>query len=95
MVAGESDLSVGSIVGTSAVFLAIGTTIFNVPFWLIIAIVLFFGRVRRAYQWNHHGSHRPPVIHRVARGELLRRRRRDRFGALAHEYDQHLSEPAA
>ena len=43
MVAGEFDLSVGSIVGASAVFLAIGTTIFNVPFWLMIAIVLLAG----------------------------------------------------
>jgi simple sugar transport system permease protein len=43
MVAGEFDLSVGSIVGASAVFLAIGTTIFNVPFWLMIAVVIFAG----------------------------------------------------
>ena len=38
MVAGEFDLSVGSIVGASAVFLAIGTTIFNVPFLSLIHI---------------------------------------------------------
>ena len=43
MIAGEFDLSVGSIVGASAVFLAIGTTVFNVPFWLMIAIVLLGG----------------------------------------------------
>ena len=43
MIAGEFDLSVGSIVGASSVLLAIGTTVFNVPFWLMIAIVLLAG----------------------------------------------------
>jgi simple sugar transport system permease protein len=36
MIAGEFDLWVGSIVGASAVFLAIGTTVYNLPFWLVI-----------------------------------------------------------
>lgn len=43
MVAGEFDLSVGSVVGASAVFLAIGTTVLNVPIWLMIVIVLLGG----------------------------------------------------
>ena len=52
-------------------------------------------RMRGALQWDHHGPHRPSVIHRVAGGELLRRRRRDRLGALAYEHDKHLRQPAA
>jgi hypothetical protein len=94
MIAGEFDLSVGSIVGASAVFLAIGTTVFNVPFWLMIAIAPC-GRVRGAYQWDHHGSHGSSIIHRVVSGQFLRLGRRDRIGALAHEYNQHLGQPAA
>ncbi len=43
MVAGEFDLSVGSVVGAASVFLAIGSTILHVPLWLMIAIVLFGG----------------------------------------------------
>lgn len=43
MVAGEFDLSVGSVVGASSIIVAIGSTIFGAPIWLMIALALVMG----------------------------------------------------
>ncbi len=45
MVAGEFDLSVGSVVGASSIIVAIGTTIYGLPIWLMIAVALLLGAV--------------------------------------------------
>ena len=43
MVAGEFDLSVGAVVGASSITVAIGTTIFGMPIWPMIALALVLG----------------------------------------------------
>jgi len=43
MVAGEFDLSVGAVVGASSIIVAIGSTIFGSPIWLVIALSLVMG----------------------------------------------------
>lgn len=43
MVAGEFDLSVGSVVGASSIIVAIGSTIFDLPIWLMIVAALAVG----------------------------------------------------
>jgi simple sugar transport system permease protein len=43
MVAGEFDLSVGSVVGASSIIIAIGPTIFGLPIWPMIACSLIMG----------------------------------------------------
>jgi simple sugar transport system permease protein len=43
MVAGEFDLSVGAVVGASSIIVAIGSTIFGAPIWLMIALALLMG----------------------------------------------------
>lgn len=43
MIAGEFDLSVGSVVGASSITLAIGTTSFGLPMWPMIAASLAIG----------------------------------------------------
>jgi simple sugar transport system permease protein len=43
MVAGEFDLSVGSVVGASSIIVAIGSTIFELPIWLMIIAALLVG----------------------------------------------------
>lgn len=43
MVAGEFDLSVGSVVGAASVIVAIGSTIFDLPIWLMIFAALLMG----------------------------------------------------
>ncbi len=42
-VAGEFDLSVGAVVGASSIIVAIGTSIFGAPIWLMIALSLIMG----------------------------------------------------
>jgi simple sugar transport system permease protein len=43
MIAGEFDLSIGSVIGASSIALAIGTTRYGVSPWLMLAIVFVFG----------------------------------------------------
>jgi simple sugar transport system permease protein len=43
MIAGELDLSIGSVLGASSFLLAAGTTIYGVDVWLMILITLAFG----------------------------------------------------
>jgi simple sugar transport system permease protein len=43
MVAGEFDLSVGAVVGAASITVAIGTTIFGLPIWPMIAAALLLG----------------------------------------------------
>ncbi len=43
MVAGEFDLSVGAVVGASSITVAIGTTVFGLPIWPMIAAALGLG----------------------------------------------------
>lgn len=43
MVAGEFDLSVGSLVGAASIIVAIGSTIYGLPIWLMIAVALLTG----------------------------------------------------
>lgn len=43
MVAGEFDLSVGAVVGASSITVAIGTTVFGLPIWPMIAVALLLG----------------------------------------------------
>ena len=43
MVAGEFDLSVGAVVGAASITVAIGTTVFGLPIWLMIAVALLLG----------------------------------------------------
>jgi simple sugar transport system permease protein len=43
MIAGEFDLSVGAVVGASSITVAIGTTIFGAPIWIMIAAALLLG----------------------------------------------------
>lgn len=42
MIAGEFDLSVGSMVGAAGMIIAIGTTQYNLPLWLAILLALAF-----------------------------------------------------
>lgn len=43
MIAGEFDLSVGSIVAAAGMFVAIGTNIFGIPIWITILMAVAFG----------------------------------------------------
>lgn len=43
MIAGELDLSVGSVLGASSFLLAAGTTIYGINVWLMIVVTLVFG----------------------------------------------------
>jgi simple sugar transport system permease protein len=43
MIAGEFDLSIGSVIGASSIILAIGTTRFGINPWIMLALVLIFG----------------------------------------------------
>jgi simple sugar transport system permease protein len=43
MVAGEFDLSIGSVVGAASIIVAIGTTIFGLPDWLMIILAIAVG----------------------------------------------------
>jgi len=43
MVAGEFDLSVGAVVGAASIIVAIGSTVFGLPIWLMIALALVMG----------------------------------------------------
>lgn len=43
MIAGEFDLSVGSVVGAASITVAIGTTLFGLPDWMMIIVALVMG----------------------------------------------------
>ena len=43
MIAGEFDLSIGSVVGAASIIMGIGTTVYTLPTWLVIGIGLAFG----------------------------------------------------
>jgi simple sugar transport system permease protein len=43
MIAGEIDLSVGSVIGFSQIAVPIGNTFYHVPVWVMIALVIVFG----------------------------------------------------
>jgi len=45
MIAGEFDLSIGSVLGASSILLAIGTTRYDINIWLMIGIVLAFAAI--------------------------------------------------
>ena len=43
MIAGEFDLSIGSVVGATSIMLAIGTTRYQIDPWIMVALALVFG----------------------------------------------------
>lgn len=43
MVAGEFDLSIGSVVGAASIIVAIGTTVFGLPDWLMVIVAILAG----------------------------------------------------
>ncbi|MGO4567019.1 ABC transporter permease [Rhizobium sp. 2YAF20] len=43
MIAGELDLSIGSVLGASSILLAIGCNLYGINIWVMIAITLCFG----------------------------------------------------
>jgi simple sugar transport system permease protein len=45
MIAGEFDLSVGSVLGTSSMVVAVSVTTFGLPLWLAVVLALTFGLV--------------------------------------------------
>lgn len=45
MVAGEFDLSIGSVVGGASIIMGIGTTLYELPTGLVIAVALLFGAI--------------------------------------------------
>ena len=45
MIAGEFDLSVGSMVGASGMIIAIGTTQYNLPLWLALLVAFAFAAI--------------------------------------------------
>lgn len=43
MIAGEFDLSIGSVIGAASIIMALGTTSFGVSIWVVVAIAIGFG----------------------------------------------------
>lgn len=43
LIAGEFDLSIGSMIGTSSIIIAIATSAFQLPLWISVPIALIFG----------------------------------------------------
>lgn len=43
LIAGEFDLSIGSIVGASSIIISISSTVYGVPLWLAVLMALAFG----------------------------------------------------
>ena len=87
MIAGEFDLSVGSMVGAAGMIVAIGIGEFGWPVWLAVRGRLRLRPCRRLHQRLHRGPHPAALLHRHAGHAVHPARRDDRRDTHDHRAD--------
>ncbi len=66
MIAGEFDLSMGSMIGFAGVIIGLGSTVYHLPLYLSILAGVGHLRRNRCAQWLVDGADRRSFVHRHA-----------------------------